>query len=190
VSIISFQLDYNGFEEYRCDKPMTLGINLQDFSNILKMAQNNDILTLKAQEENSYLNILFGNNTRDRSSEFQLNLLPLENEILGVPETDYSTSIRIRSSDFVRLCKDMMNLSKSVHIEVSDNTATFSVLGKAGPGKIKIKSNNAEKIEDQLKLNVIRGFHSVMDYNILTPSLEQAIYLTKLLFTFQVNSHL
>ncbi len=61
VSLVSLQLDYNGFEEYRCDKPMTLGINLQDFSKILKMAQNNDVLTLKAEEENAYLNILFEN---------------------------------------------------------------------------------------------------------------------------------
>ena len=61
VALVTLNLSYEGFEEYRCDKPMTLGINLQDFSKILKMAQNNDILTLKAEEENSYLNILFEN---------------------------------------------------------------------------------------------------------------------------------
>jgi proliferating cell nuclear antigen len=61
VSLVSLQLHESGFEEYRCDKPMTLGINLLDFAKILKMAQNNDLLTLKADEENSYLNILFEN---------------------------------------------------------------------------------------------------------------------------------
>ena len=61
VSLVSLQLHESGFEEYRCDKPMTLGINLLDFAKILKMAQNNDLLTLKAEEENSYLNILFEN---------------------------------------------------------------------------------------------------------------------------------
>jgi proliferating cell nuclear antigen len=61
VSLVSLQLNENGFEEFRCDKPMTLGINLVDFSKILKMANNNDVVTLKADEENSFLNILFEN---------------------------------------------------------------------------------------------------------------------------------
>ncbi len=81
-----------------------------------------------------------------------MNLLTLDSESLGIPETDYPSYIRISSSEFVRLCKDMMNLSESVHIDVSDNTAVFSVAGKAGAGKIKIKRNNAEKIEDQIDI--------------------------------------
>lgn len=64
VSLVSLQLNESGFEHYRCDKSMTLGINLADFSKILKMAQNDDIVTLKAEEENSFLNIIFDNKSK------------------------------------------------------------------------------------------------------------------------------
>lgn len=64
VSLVALQLNEGGFEEYRCDKPMTLGINLTDFSKILKMALSDDVLTLKADEENSYLNIQFNNKSK------------------------------------------------------------------------------------------------------------------------------
>ena len=64
VSLVALQLNEGGFEEYRCDKPMTLGINLTDFSKILKMALSEDVLTLKADEENSYLNIKFNNKSK------------------------------------------------------------------------------------------------------------------------------
>ncbi len=64
VSLVALQLNEGGFEEYRCDKPMTLGINLTDFSKILKMALSEDVLTLQADEENSYLNITFNNKSK------------------------------------------------------------------------------------------------------------------------------
>jgi len=64
VSLVALQLNEGGFEKYRCDKPITLGINLVDFSKILKMALNEDVLTLKADEENSHLNITFENKSK------------------------------------------------------------------------------------------------------------------------------
>lgn len=64
VSLVSLQLNEAGFELYRCDKPITLGINLSDFAKILKMAQNDDVVTLKADDENSFLNIIFDNKSK------------------------------------------------------------------------------------------------------------------------------
>lgn len=61
VSLVCLQLNESGFEQYRCDKNITLGINLTDFSKILKMAQNDDVVTLRADDENSFLNIIFDN---------------------------------------------------------------------------------------------------------------------------------
>jgi len=72
VSLVALQLNEGGFEEYRCDKPMTLGINLTDFSKILKMALSEDVLTLKADEENSYLNIKFNNKSKLYLNSFSL----------------------------------------------------------------------------------------------------------------------
>jgi proliferating cell nuclear antigen len=64
VSLVSLQLNESGFEQYRCDKNITLGINLTDFAKILKMAQNEDVVTLKADEDNSFLNIIFDNKSK------------------------------------------------------------------------------------------------------------------------------
>jgi proliferating cell nuclear antigen len=71
---------------------------------------------------------------------------------LGIPDTEYPTSIRMSSSEFVRLCKELTQLAETVRIEVEDKAATFSFSGKAGAGKIKMKKNNAEKNEDQIDI--------------------------------------
>ena len=75
-----------------------------------------------------------------------MNLLNLDIQALGIPDTEYPTYIKMSSGEFVSLCKDFTQLSDSLKIEVKDKKATFSINGKAGVGKIIMKNNNAEKI--------------------------------------------
>jgi proliferating cell nuclear antigen len=76
----------------------------------------------------------------------------LDTQALGIPDTDYPTTIKMSSSEFVSLCRDLTNLSDCVKIEVKDEECTFSVTGKAGNGKFHLKNNNAERIEDQVTI--------------------------------------
>ena len=152
VSLVSLSLNESGFESYRCDKPITLGINLSDLSKILKMSQNDDVITLRALEQNSYLTILFDNKKTEKSAEFQLNLLQLESESLGIPDTEYPSYIKMSSSEFVRLCKELTAMTDMVRVEVEGKTAVFTYNGKMGSGKIKMKKNNAENEVDQIDI--------------------------------------
>lgn len=88
----------------------------------------------------------------EKSAEFQLNLLNLDAQALGIPDTDYPTHVKMSSSEFVRLCRELTQLAESVKVEVEDKVASFSFNGKAGAGKIRMKKNNAEKSEDQVDI--------------------------------------
>ena len=46
-----------GSEEYRCDKNTVLGLNLLYFGKELKLIKPNDVMTIWANEENSFLTI-------------------------------------------------------------------------------------------------------------------------------------
>jgi hypothetical protein len=67
---VSLILD--GLENFRCEKQITLEINLLDFSKILKMAQNDDVGTLKIDVENSFLIIIFDNTSNQLKLTFNL----------------------------------------------------------------------------------------------------------------------
>lgn len=152
VSLVSLKINDSGFAEYRCDKNITLGINLVELSKILKLAKAEDTLILKAEEDSSSLSINFENQKSGKVAEFQLNLLNLDIQALGIPDTEYSTYIKMSSNEFVSLCKDFTSLSDSVKIEVQNDIASFSIVGKSGQGKITLKNNNAEKNEDQISI--------------------------------------
>jgi hypothetical protein len=50
VSLVAMQLKAEGFEHYRCDRDMSIGMNMASLSKILKCANNDDVITLKAED--------------------------------------------------------------------------------------------------------------------------------------------
>ena len=57
ISLVLLNMKEEGFEEYRCDKNTVLGLNLLDFGKVSKLIKPNDVMTIWANEENSFLTI-------------------------------------------------------------------------------------------------------------------------------------
>lgn len=83
-------------------------------------------------------------------------------ESLGIPDTEYPSYIKMSSSEFVRICRDLTQLTEVVKIDIKDTCATLSYQGKSGVGRINLKKNNADKEEDQIDIaseeNVSAGY--------------------------------
>ena len=50
VSLVALMLRSDGFEHYRCDRNLSLGMNLSALSKMLKCAGNDDIITIKSDD--------------------------------------------------------------------------------------------------------------------------------------------
>ena len=61
VALVSLTLGSIGFEEYRADRAMTLGISVTNLAKVLKLASNEDKITLKAEEDAQHLSLIFEN---------------------------------------------------------------------------------------------------------------------------------
>ena len=85
----------------------------------MKLAGNDDSITLKCEEDPSHLEIIFENPKQDRRSEFKLHLMTLEGDQLGIPETDYSSVVTLGSGEFSKICKELYALSEAVKIETT-----------------------------------------------------------------------
>ena len=61
VSLCALLLRSDGFDHYRCDRSMSLGLNLVSMGKILKCAGNDDTITLKAEDSGDNLTLMFEN---------------------------------------------------------------------------------------------------------------------------------
>jgi proliferating cell nuclear antigen len=107
VALVSLNLSMEGFESYRCDQSVVLGININNLSKVMKLADPSDSITLQCEQDPSVLKITFENPKTQRSTEFALNLITLDVEHLSIPETEYSSLITINSGEFSKICKEL-----------------------------------------------------------------------------------
>lgn len=87
VALVSLQMKEDMFEPYRCDRNIALGINLTSLSKVLKCANNDDVVTIKATDEPDVLNLQFESQKTERFSEYDLKLMDIDQEHLGIPDT-------------------------------------------------------------------------------------------------------
>lgn len=154
VALVSLNLSMEGFESYRCDQNIVLGININNLSKVMKLADPSDSITLSADQDPSTLKITFDNPKTQRSTEFAMNLITLDVEHLSIPDTEYSSLITINSGEFSKICKELQSLSESLTIATNSDHVQLSVEGQAGSGFIKLTNNDADRKEDQTLIEV------------------------------------
>ncbi|KAJ0083453.1 hypothetical protein Patl1_31175 [Pistacia atlantica] len=76
VSLVSMLLRSEGFERYQCDRNVSMGINLGNMSKMLKCADNDDIITIKAEDCSDSVTFMFESPTQ-KISDFEMKLMDI-----------------------------------------------------------------------------------------------------------------
>ncbi|GAA6064738.1 hypothetical protein JCM10212_005317 [Sporobolomyces blumeae] len=139
VALVSLNLAKSGFNEYRCDRDMSLGMSLTSLQKIIKCAANNDMVTLRADESVDVLALLFEARKQDRVGEYEMKLMDIDQEHLGIPDTIYDAEISLPATEFARIIRDLKELGESVKIEVSKDGVRFSADGDIGTASVTLK---------------------------------------------------
>ena len=156
VTLVMLQLKSTGFESYRCDRTIPIGINMSSLSKIIKCGNNEDSLILKADDNGEVLTIKFASPKEDKISEYDLKLMDLDMEHLAVPDSVYDVTVRMSSSEFQRIVRDLQNISESVTISAIKDVLKFSSEGEIANGTIVVRQNAAvdnEKISTQIVMS-------------------------------------
>jgi proliferating cell nuclear antigen len=154
VALVSLNLSMEGFEHYRADTNMVLGVNVNLLAKVMKLADPQDSITLSADDNATHLKLVFENPKTERTTEFTMNLIQLDNEHLAIPETEYSSVVSINSSEFTKICKELYSLNETMTIHTSPEFVQFSVESEVGSGSIKIGASDNGPKEEQTTLEV------------------------------------
>eukprot|EP00887_Chlorella_sp_A99_P007377 scaffold2.g7377.t1 len=87
---------------------------------------------------------------QERVSEFELKLMDITSENLGIPDTEYSATVRMPASEFQRICKDLSSIGDTVEISVTKEGVRFATSGDIGAANVICRQNiTADKPEEQ-----------------------------------------
>merc|ERR1711993_140151 len=155
VSLVSVLLRADGFDKFRCDRQLSMGMNLTSMSKILRCAANDDIITIKAQDQADTVNFMFESPNQEKVSDYEMKLVNLDQEHLGIPETDYAAVIKMPAAEFQRVIKDLSQFGESVVISCTKEGVKFSAAGDIGVGNIKLaQTANVDKEEEAVTIEM------------------------------------
>lgn len=157
VSLVAAQLKSEAFDHYRCDKSLMLGMNLPNFFKFLKCAGNDDTITIKANDnECDKITLLFQDKAQVEESMYELKLINLDNEYLGIPDQEYTVDIEMPSSKFSRICRDLNQIGDNVSISCVKDSVRFSITGDLGTGSVNLtQSHDADKPDEGVSIKML-----------------------------------
>ncbi|TRY93024.1 hypothetical protein DNTS_002090 [Danionella cerebrum] len=176
VSLVQLTLRSDGFDSYRCDRNLAMGVNLSSMSKILKCAGNEDIITLRAEDNADSLALVFETLNQEKVSDYEMKLMDLDVEQLGIPvsfltttqEQEYSCVVKMSSVEFANICRHLSSIGDSIMISCAKDGVKFSVSGELGTGNVKLtQTSNVDKEEEAVTIEMNEPVQLVFALNYL-----------------------
>merc|ERR1712115_197940 len=154
VALVSLLLRESAFQDFKCDRATSLGMNVDSLGKIFKMCGPADSLKLRWQNDADTVNFQCESGEDDRIADFELKLMQIESEHMEIPEQQYKVVAKLPSSEFLKICRDLKEFGETMQIQASKDGIRFSVQGDVGTGNVLLKPRDSEKPEEKVSLTV------------------------------------
>ncbi|KAJ4841325.1 hypothetical protein Tsubulata_030014 [Turnera subulata] len=129
MALVALLLPPEGFHLFRCDRNISLGMNLGDMAKMLNCAAGeDDIITIQA-DDGSCATVTF--------------ILESPTNTIMVPDSEYQAIVRMPSAEFAKICKDLATIGDTVVITVREQGVRFSTTGDTGSAGVLVLKQKA-----------------------------------------------
>lgn len=155
ICIYDLKIHQSWFNVYQCDENSIYGINMNILSRILSVKNDNQNIIL--YDDNDKLSIEFlSENKEEINKYFELCLLDIDQEKMGIPDTEYDVNIEFKSKTFKSIISELTNFGDDLKIYYNENIylETSSVESSM---KLELTEDNVEELtmtEDSENLNI------------------------------------
>lgn len=151
VSLVSLLLRHEGFQDYRCDRNISLGINLESLFKVMRCASSDDNVQITASDQADTASFLF-ESKKARASDFELKLMDIDSEHLDIPDTKFECTVEMPSGEFQRICRDLAVIGDTITITASKDGVNFSVAGDMGTGNVMLSQKTETDVDEDERI--------------------------------------
>ncbi len=143
VAVVDFKFSAKNFKEYDLKSDATIGINLNNFLQILKRAKSSEILRLELSDD-SFSLIFEGRSKR----KFTLPLIEIREEVpTGIEKLSFPSKVEISSGVLSDGIDDADLVSDSIVMEVEKDKFMLKAHGDSTSAELELKAGEDCKIE-------------------------------------------
>lgn len=159
--LIHMKLHKDSFEDYKCEQPVILGINLEHFFKIIKNMENTDTLRLFVSKDNvNRLGIERYNKEENINNTIYQSLIDIPITQRDIPSPTFNSVIVISSARFQKICREISQFSEKIEIIVANNQLIFKGCNESASQEIKIKPTstpNGMQFEANTPDEIVQG---------------------------------
>ena len=144
VAMVIFKLLSSAFTEYEVKQERTIGINLINFTQILKRVKPTDILTLELDETKNKLHIILKGVT---TKSFELGLLDIEEREQKIPNLKFNAKVETNTLLFNDAIEDMDVIADSLSFHVMPDKFIIQSEGNISTGKVEVNTDEETNVE-------------------------------------------
>ena len=138
VLLVTVNMRADSFDEFWCNRTISMGVNLTKMFKILRYGANEDIITMEIKDQAETVTFTFESPNKRKASEYEMELNNLDQEHLGTPGMSFSAVIKMPSGELQRVVSDLSQFSKSLVLSCDKEGIKFSATSNNGSGTIKI----------------------------------------------------
>jgi proliferating cell nuclear antigen len=165
IILVHLFLKAEDFEYYHCKETMIIGVNIINLFKLIRTIVNNDSLTIYIDEnKTSQLGIRIENDEFNRVTDYKLNTIDIDEDIINAPETKFNMMITMPSQQFQKVCREAYNISETIEIKSMGQQLIFSCQGEfASQETVYAQTSsgiNFEYCDEEMKNDtIIQGYY-------------------------------
>lgn len=152
VSMSIFELLSSAFVEWDAKEEFIMGINLNNFAQILRNAKKEDIVVLKRNEAFKLGIEMKGNTTR----KFEIPVIELDEKEQKIPELKHDVKVRMPTKDLKEQIKGADEVAEAVTFKVE--RGKFTVSAKGDLAKFNTENKEGEHVEIDAKKDSVARY--------------------------------
>jgi proliferating cell nuclear antigen len=161
VCLADIEIQSKWFSQYECSTNNKVSVDSSHFSILMNYALKHDSIELKFEDEaepdNLYVNFLNGKENKGSFDHFfELNLIEVEEDGLGIPEVEYDVDFTIESKKLTELLSELNTFGQDLNIICNEEKVELNASGDSAKLKVNIPIDdlNEYAIAEGEELNV------------------------------------
>jgi len=139
VALVELKIPAASFSKFEVEKNEELGINLEDFKQILRRAPQSAALIF--EKEDNYLKVEIEDKTKRK---FSLALINIDAEEKKVPELTFNSKVELDSSTFAEIINDAVIVADSCSFTALQDLFVIEAKGTLHRARTELSSDEAK----------------------------------------------
>lgn len=148
VAMVDLEWRKEAFDEYACDKPASLGINVNDMLKLLRRVGEDEVLDLNLDEASARLFLKFsGKYVRT----FSIATLDIAGEEIPTLKVAFNTKARLTTKCLLQTVEDAATISDNIRFEATPEKLTMGAQGDLGTFSVDLDKASEALLDLQVK---------------------------------------